>query len=574
MADLISKKVNDVDVLALEQTLNQTLVNDGHVIVDFATENTFVDKNIHVDLTVPTAAAPASLDVEASNLAMGTAANGVYTPTVDLSGDVNVATAGWMAAGDKAVSKSSVTIGTINQSTLKNGNTAINSGANVVPAVSDDQTINITEGYEGARTVIVKSMDSADTQKATVASGNATISTVSFDHNASGGFDISATETIPAPGVTTPGFISTTAGTKTAGTATVAASVDKVTVGVSVTGDGKVTPVITRTAKKSGDTWVDAASGAATTTKPSVGAYVQVDAAAINKAASVEGIVSAAGYGTTTNYQHDAATSVTAGSNAAVSTYVPIAAGTVAANGAEINTVAVAYNSTAGNFDVTGSANIPAPTVSTAGYVGNSVGTVSGATDGAVVDASIAKIGIGTTISGGNAITPVISKGNATNVDASAATTTQPSSGFYVAVGTAADTSSVTATAAVTSAGYGTTTAGQYTATGDSATINVNAATAYIPITGATFANAAVSGHTYTDISSTAPVLISEDYLYINKGYTNDVKISLAQLVPNDATIVASTGASYVLSGQSAYDKDGKLIVGSIPTYNGAYTIA
>ena len=104
-------------------------------------------------------------------------------------------------------------------------------------------------------------------------------------------------------------------------------------------------------------------------------------------------------------------------------------------------------------------------------------------------------------------------------------------------------------------------------------TVNASATT-YIPITSATFANAATSGQTYTDISSSAPVLISEDYLYINKGYSDNVKISLAKLVPDDATIAASTGAQYILSGETAYDSDGKLVVGSIPTYQGAYTVA
>ena len=574
MADLTVKTVDDEQKFVYEHTTD----GSGLHQVNFNTENTFIDKDINIQITTPAAAAPA-LDVTdiTGDINMGTATNGVYEPTATISGNVSVATAGWITTGNKAVSESGVKIGKVNQSVLKNGTTAIASGSNVVPDVSTDQTINITEGYEGARTVVVKSMDSADTQKATVNSGNTTISTLTFTNDSENHeFDITATETIPAPGVTTAGFISSTAGTKNSGTATVAATVDEVTVGVTASAaTKKVTPVIARTAKPSGDAWVDAASGAATTTKPSSGAYVQVDAAAIADSVTATGKVSAEGYGTTSAYQADAATTINVGSNAAASTYVPIAAGTVASGTAEISSVDVAYDSTSGSFDVTGAANIPAPTVSGAGYVGNGVGTVSGATNGATVDASLAKIAIGATISGGTAVTPVISKNGATNVDASAATTTQPSAGFYVAVGTAAGSSSVTATAAVTSAGYGTTTAGQYTTAGDSATVTVNASdVTYVPITSASFANTSASGHNYTDISSTAPVLISDDYLYINKGYTNDVKISLAKLVPDDATITASTGAGYILSGESAYDSAGKLVVGSIPTYDGSYTVA
>lgn len=89
----------------------------------------------------------------------------------------------------------------------------------------------------------------------------------------------------------------------------------------------------------------------------------------------------------------------------------------------------------------------------------------------------------------------------------------------------------------------------------------------------ATFANTGTSGKTYVDISSTedAPVLVSNDYLYINKGYTDDLKISLAKLVPNGAS--ANLASSVILSGYSAYDNDGKLVAGSIQskaaaTYN------
>lgn len=572
MADLTVKTVDEEQKFVYEKTIEASGLHQ----VNFETENTFLDKDINIQITTPAAAAP-SLDVTdiTSNIVMGTATNGVYEPTATIEGNVSVSTAGWITTGNKAVSESGVKIGKVNQSVLKNGSVAISSGDEIIPDVSADQTINITEGYNVARTVIVAPME--DGQAATVSSGNVSISSLTYtadDTNHT--FDISATETIPAPGVNTAGFISSTKGTKNAGTATVAATVDQVTVGVDVSGTAKVTPVIARTAKDSADTWIDAASGSATTSKPSAGVYVQVDAAAVSSTVTATGKVSAAGYGTTSNYQADTASTINAGSNAAASTYVPIAEGSVASGTAEISSVAVAYNSDGGNFDVTGAANIPAPTASAAGYVGNGAGTLTGATNGATVDASIAKIGIAASLTGTGTAKPVISKNAASNVDASAATTTQPAAGFYVAVSSAANTDTVTATAAVTSAGYGTTTSGQYNTTNSSAlTVGAEASdVTYVPITAATFDNSASSGHSYTDISSTAPILISDDYLYINKGYTNDVKISLAKLVPDDATITASTGAGYMLNGQSAYDSDGKLIVGSIPTYTGAYTVA
>lgn len=85
-------------------------------------------------------------------------------------------------------------------------------------------------------------------------------------------------------------------------------------------------------------------------------------------------------------------------------------------------------------------------------------------------------------------------------------------------------------------------------------------------VSGASFANTATSGTTYKDISATtaAPVLKSGDYLYINKGYTDNIKISLAKLVPNGGS--ASLTGDYILSGYSAYNNDGALVAGSIPT--------
>jgi hypothetical protein len=57
---------------------------------------------------------------------------------------------------------------------------------------------------------------------------------------------------------------------------------------------------------------------------------------------------------------------------------------------------------------------------------------------------------------------------------------------------------------------------------------------------------------------------VSGDYLYINKGYTNNTKISLAKLVPDSAS--AQLADAHILSGYSAYNNDGVLIAGSIPT--------
>ena len=110
--------------------------------------------------------------------------------------------------------------------------------------------------------------------------------------------------------------------------------------------------------------------------------------------------------------------------------------------------------------------------------------------------------------------------------------------------------------------------------TGDNFYMTVGAAASditYIPITQTTFANAGSAGVSYTDISSTGPILISGDYLYINEGYTPNVKISLARLVPDASGTNAS--AEYILSGYTAYNNDGGLIVGTMQTYDGEYEV-
>ena len=86
----------------------------------------------------------------------------------------------------------------------------------------------------------------------------------------------------------------------------------------------------------------------------------------------------------------------------------------------------------------------------------------------------------------------------------------------------------------------------------------------------ASFANTATSGKTYVDISDSteSPVLVSGDYMYINKGYTDNLKISLAKLVPDGASANLASGA--ILSGYSAYNNDGALVAGSIPSHSSA----
>ena len=90
-------------------------------------------------------------------------------------------------------------------------------------------------------------------------------------------------------------------------------------------------------------------------------------------------------------------------------------------------------------------------------------------------------------------------------------------------------------------------------------------------LSAATFANEATSGTTYIDLSdglngsnaNIIPEIPSGGYLYINKGYVDNFKISLSRLIP-DASAVNNLAGNYILSGHSAYDNAGNLVVGTI----------
>ena len=125
--------------------------------------------------------------------------------------------------------------------------------------------------------------------------------------------------------------------------------------------------------------------------------------------------------------------------------------------------------------------------------------------------------------------------------------TTAPESGFYVKASAAGG-------ASVATAGWVDENTPSVSVNGDS----------YYPIAAATLANAGSEGKVYA--AEAGPVLVSGDYLYINKGYIGDTKISLADLVPNEANVKAGVdGNSHLMYNTvSVYDKDGNLISGTM----------
>ena len=79
----------------------------------------------------------------------------------------------------------------------------------------------------------------------------------------------------------------------------------------------------------------------------------------------------------------------------------------------------------------------------------------------------------------------------------------------------------------------------------------------YYPIAEVSLGNTATGGKNYAEVKG--PALISGDYLYINEGYIKDTKISLADLVPDDANITAGVDGNspLVYKSVTVYDKDG-----------------
>lgn len=128
-----------------------------------------------------------------------------------------------------------------------------------------------------------------------------------------------------------------------------------------------------------------------------------------------------------------------------------------------------------------------------------------------------------------------------------AKSTTAPDSGFYVKASAAGG-------ASVATAGWVDETTPSVSVNGDS----------YYPIDAATLANAGTADKVYAE--ETGPVLVSGDYLYINKGYIGDTKIPLADLVPNEANVVAGVdgNSNLIYKTVSVYDKDGRLVAGTM----------
>ena len=209
---------------------------------------------------------------------------------------------------------------------------------------------------------------------ATITSGSASITSETFAYNSKNdNFDVTGSATVSAPSVGTAGYISSSEGTKKTNTATLKTTVAKVGIKATNSGTTTKTPVISRVAKPSADTWTDGASGAATTIKPTSGVYVEVQSAANTGTLTSTPSVSNAGYGTTTSGQYTATNATsTVGANASAATYIPIKIGSATTPTASAASTSTSLNGTT----ITVARNVT-PTVSDGWVSSGTAGTVT-----------------------------------------------------------------------------------------------------------------------------------------------------------------------------------------------------
>lgn len=532
--------------------LEQTATGAGTFTDLLTTENKFLDKNISIKSTIPAASGPALAitDKGSTNITIGTASGGYYPLTTSLTGKLTVSSAGWITTDGFSATDSTVTVGRIAQSTLKNGTTAINSGATITPSVTDTQTINISAGYNAARTVKIAPMSSGTAAAASVT--------------------ISGTATKPTL-VNTSSTISGKTQVNVSGITELTADIDT-DYYVALTVDAPATtPTFTKNITTAGYLGpVGAATNTQIATEGSISAKNQLYfAELVSGEISIGGNSSTVGSLTISKYNTDGS-----------------------ANGKNVNSVAFTASNasttepTSGNY-VAVQVKVPAVTITptvtltTAGWVGN----VNQITKNNVTsNGSTTQIYIPLTsgvLTEGNGVVDASSG----NITLGTKTTTQPSSGKYitvtgsgsVSVGTggylAKDTSKSSNTATAYYPIYAIT-ASDFTVTDNVIKSNKagwldNNLTVATINTGS-LKNTPTTGHTYTEVSSPA-ILTNDGFLYIDQGYFGDTKISLGTLIPDSDTTDVVDGALRI--GYEAFDTAGQRIVGGLATYDGTYSV-
>ena len=205
---------------------------------------------------------------------------------------------------------------------------------------------------------------------------------------------------------------------------------------------------------------------------------------------------------------------------------------------ATVSTVSVAANE--GAFKVTGSGDISGKTsvaVTQRGLATTEMSKTGDIAGTANVEATLAKIGLAATADKESAIVkPVITKDTST-AKSGAITTTQPTSGKYVAVSAAAIAQSVTVTPTVATEGYGT--ADLHSATAKTITVGTEASDRfYIPLNAGSHS---ASAETPVVVNATATVAQTEE---TTAGFEGNLAAGILSAAPSGEYITLKANAT------------------------------
>lgn len=539
--------------------VEKTIGQSGDFTTTFYTTNKFLDKNIVMKTNVP-AATGYNFSLEDKNISIGDpGSTGKYALSATLKGHNTFTTYGWVASELSA--EASVSLGELTQSTLalNSGTPSTGSSLSINPSVANDQSLVIGAGYYGsARTITIKSMSTGAQAAATIGlSGQATSPTL-------------------APAASTQDIANKVKLSLTPGT-----------------------------------------SSAVNTY------YIALEAKAPASNITVNKNITTVGY---LSDDDQISVSGSISENSSIY-YIPVtsgaitlkATGTAAMNDSQTNATLTDSATSGIAIQATATAT-PAVNAFTAGWINSKPADGSSTTLTSVTKylsaltiaagktlSSITNNGTLTTYSGSGAITTYSNTGivgtmtgsrtisnlgkSGTNGAITITTNTYGTVNVWNAgsdkgVKVVGHTVTVDGTVVTNSAGDLTTTSltqGTSTLSADNATVTrgvLSVGTGWInssTIQAATFTNMASSGVTYVDISATpaAPILISGDYLYINKGYTDNLKISLARLIPEGSgDITISNTSDAIRTGYAFLNAEGGVVTGTLANYEGIYEIS
>ena len=506
------------------------------------TENKFLDKNIVVKVPGATAATTPTLtmtDSTATVVVADTATSGRYALTNSLSGKTTYATAGWITTdGLGNATDTSVQVGYITQSTLANGSTTIASGSTITPSTTATQTINISAGYEKARTIKVAPMSAGTTAAASI-SGTATSSTATVANRPDVGLS----------GKTQVSISPSTASTSVTGTYYIAVQAVAPATTISLTKQVSRAGYLSAASQITGDS--------VSTTTSTSNVFIPLPSAAVNITAS----------GTANAPTMSASTATVSVSSTNIT---PVAVTPTTSTSGLVTEQFIRLSLSTAAKDISSFTK----SITTQGYIAdaNQV-TVSGSL-GASTSTYYIPLPSGSLASGNGSV-------NATSSNITLATaTSQPSSGYYITV-QGSGSVSVNQAGWLKTQSKGSNTATTYvtlhsaTMTQDQTAGTVSVSEGYttggsINVNRGTLSTSTASKSGYASQDIAVP---SQGYLIINAGYYPNTQISLDSILGGQADS-ASTTSAHILQGFIAYDVNGKSLTGTIPTYDGAYTIA